>query len=280
MAKQLMIYERAVPVSVDAHKDWSVKSENDFGFAREVNSVPVLAAEFAPTAMEYTIIFAGDGDVVFPSVILGMKEGNNAHVKKDGSWDGRYVPAFFRRYPFVFAASEDQSTFTLCIDEEFEGLNKKGKGERLFDAEGKRTQYLENVLAFSTEYQAQFTRTQAFAKRLQDLDLLEPAQAQFSLAGGERTQLTGFKTINREKLRNLPAETLAEMAKTDELELCYLHLQSLNNLTPMTQRIAARDGEAKDASRSTLGSPQDQNKKGPQQMLRAFYYGIMRLLGP
>lgn len=242
MAKQLMIYERAVPVSIEAHKGWSVKAENDFGFAREVNSVPVLAAEFATSAMEYTIIFAGEGDVVFPSVILGMKEGQNSHVKADGSWDGRYVPAFFRRYPFVFAASEDQGTFTLCIDEEYEGLNKKGKGERLFDADGKRTQYLENVLAFSTEYQAQFTRTQAFAKRLQDLDLLEPAQAQFSLAGGERTQLSGFKTINREKLRNLPAETLAEMAKTDELELCYLHLQSLNNLTPMTQRIAARDG--------------------------------------
>ena len=244
MAKQLMIYERAVPVSSEAHKGWSVKAENDFSFAREVNSVPVLAAEFSASALEYTIIFAGDGDVVFPSVILGMKEGHNAHVNADGSWNGRYVPAFFRRYPFVFAASENEGTFTLCIDEEYEGLNKKGKGERLFDVDGNRTQYLENVLAFSTEYQAQFTRTQAFAKRLQNLDLLEPAQAQFSLAGGERTQLSGFKTINREKLRNLPAETLAEMAKTDELELCYLHLQSLNNLTPMTQRIAARDGSS------------------------------------
>ena len=244
MAKQLMIYERAVPVSVEAHKGWSVKTENDFSFAREVNSVPVLAAEFATSALEYTIIFAGDGDVVFPSVILGMKEGQNSQVKEDGTWDGRYVPAFFRRYPFVFAASENQDTFTLCIDEEYEGLNKKGKGERLFDVDGKRTLYLENVLAFSTEYQAQFTRTQAFAKRLQDLDLLEPAQAQFNTAGGERTKLSGFKTINREKLRNLPADTLAEMAKTDELELCYLHLQSLNNLTPMTQRIMARDKAA------------------------------------
>jgi hypothetical protein len=26
------------------------------------------------------------------------------------------------------------------------------------------------------------------------------------------------------------------MAATDELELCYVHLQSLNNLTPMAQR--------------------------------------------
>ena len=244
MAKQLMIYERAVPISVEAHKKWSVKTDGTYRFAKDVNSVPILAAEFAPSAMEYTIIFAGEGDVVFPSVILGMKEGENACVNEDGTWDGRYVPAYFRRYPVVFAVSDDQETFTLCIDEEFSGLNKTGKGERLFDADGERTQYLENVLAFSTEYQAQFARTQAFAKRFLSLDLLEPAQAQFNLAGGERTQLTGFKTINREKLRNLPAETLAEMAKTDELELCYLHLQSLNNLTPMTQRISARQTAA------------------------------------
>ena len=240
MAKQLMIYERAVPVSVEAHKGTSVKTDGTYKFTSGVNSVPILAAEFAPSAMEYTIIFAGEGDVVFPSVILGMKEGHNACLNADGTWDGRYVPAFFRRYPFVFAVSDDQKTFTLCIDEEYEGLNTDGKGERLFDEEGKRTQYLENVLAFSTEYQAQFTRTQRFAQRLVDLDLLEPASAQFNLAGGERTQLTGFKTINRDKLRNLPAETLAEMARTDELELCYLHLQSLNNLTPMTQRVGQR----------------------------------------
>ena len=248
MTKQLMIYERAVPISVEAHKGWSVKSDGTYKFAEGVNSVPILAAEFAPAALEYTIIFAGEGDVVFPSVILGMKEGENACVKEDGTWDGRYVPAFFRRYPFIFATSNDEQTFTLCIDEEYDGLNKDGRGERLFDEDGNRTQYLENVLAFSTEYQAQFTRTQAFAKRLLDLDLLEPAQAQFNLASGERTQLTGFKTINREKLKALPAETLAEMAKTDELELCYLHLQSLNNLTPMPQRIGARQSVEGDAA--------------------------------
>ena len=36
----------------------------------------------------------------------------------------------------------------------------------------------------------------------------------------------------------------AEHVSNDELELCYLHLQSLNNLTPMTQRISARQTAA------------------------------------
>ncbi|MGI3210768.1 SapC family protein [Roseovarius tibetensis] len=239
MTKQLMIYERAVPINAQAHANWSVKAGDSYAFARDVNSVPIVAAEFSAAALEYAIIFAGEGEVVFPSVILGMRDGENAHVDATGRWTGRYVPAFLRRYPFVFASSKDGETFTLCIDEEYEGLNDEGRGERLFDADGNRTQYLENMLRFTSEYQGQFKRTEAFARKLLELDLLEPAQAQFNLPDGERTQLAGFKTINRDKLRNLPAETLSDMAKRDELELCYLHLQSLNNLTPMTQRVTA-----------------------------------------
>lgn len=231
-----MVYERATPISSEQHRDWSVKTGGDYSFAKEVNSVPTLASEFIASATEYAIVFAGDGDTVFPSVILGVRDGENTFVGEDASWQGRYIPAFLRRYPFVFSRSANGDSFTLCIDEEFEGFNKDGKGERLFDVEGERTQYLENMLNFTREYQAQFNRTTLFANRLRDLDLLEPAQARFQLPGGEAASLAGFKTINREKLKALPAETLAEMAKTDELELCYVHLQSLNNLTPMAQR--------------------------------------------
>lgn len=236
MAKQLMIYERAVPISSERHRDWYVKSGTNFSFANDVNSVPILAAEFIAAATEFTIIFAGKDDAIVPSVILSMRNGENAYVGEDGAWLGNYTPAFLRRYPFVFSMSEDKQTFTLCIDEEFEGCNTEGKGERLFDAEGSRTQYLEAMLNFSRQYQAQFQRTAQFCKRLRELELLEPAEARFQLPGGESAALAGFLTINRDKLKALPGETLAELAKTDELELCYVHLQSLNNITPMARK--------------------------------------------
>lgn len=236
MARQLMVYERAVPISSERHRDWSVQTGDDFEFAREVNSVPLLAAEFIAAATDHAIVFAGDDSSVFPSVILGMRDNENGNVAKDGSWNGGYIPAFLRRYPFVFARSEDGKTFTLCMDEEFGGFNKDGKGERLFDSEGNRTQYLESMLTFAREYQALFDRTQIFCNRLKEHDLLEAGQAQFNLPGGQTSQLGGFFTINRAKLKALPPETLAQMASTDELELCFVHLQSLNNLTPMARR--------------------------------------------
>ena len=50
--------------------------------------------------------------------------------------------------------------------------------------------------------------------------------------------LGGFMAINRDKLRNLPGDKLAELAKTDELELTYIHLLSMNNFRRILERTA------------------------------------------
>lgn len=240
MATQLLFYTNAVPVNKERHADLSVKSGKDFGFARLVNSVPLLTVEFLRAAPEYAVVFAGDGENIIPVAILGAEAERNAFVKDDGSWDGKYIPAFVRRYPFVFASSDDGKNFTLCLDDSFQGCNTEGKGERLFDAEGNRTQYLETVLNFLKEYQAQFQRTRAFCSRLKELDLLEPMQATFTLPSGQRRNLTGFMAVNRAKLKALDEDQLARMAKSDELELIYLHLHSMQNFSRMLERIGAR----------------------------------------
>lgn len=240
MATQLLFYSNAVPVSSQRHGDLSVKSGGDFGFARAVNSVPLTAVEFRRATPEYAVVFAGEGDAIIPVAILGTEAEHNAFVKEDGSWDGKYVPAFVRRYPFVFASSDDGKNFTLCVDDTFSGCNRDGRGERLFDADGARTQYLETVLNFLKEYQVQFQRTRAFCTRLKELGLLEPMQAQFTLPNGQRRNLTGFMAVNRTKLKELDDEVLARMAKNDELELIYLHLQSMQNFSAILAHIGAK----------------------------------------
>ena len=57
-----------------------------------------------------------------------------------------YIPAFVRRYPFVFAQDKEAKNFILHVDERFEGMNEAGRGERLFDSTQKKlhtkTQYV------------------------------------------------------------------------------------------------------------------------------------------
>lgn len=246
MAKQLLIYDKAVPVNATTHKDVSIKMTGTYSFAKEVNSVPIVAAEFMAAAADSVIVFAGTEDAVFPAVLLGVETDRNDYINADGAWTGRYVPAFLRRYPFIFAQNDDGEQLTLCIDESFEGVNSEGKGERLFDSEGERSQYLETQLNFAAQYQNQFLRTKMFCDRLLELGLLEPAVANFTGDDSKPRRLSGFYRIAREKLKAIAPETLTQMFQNDELELCYVHLQSFNNIQTLGTKVA--EGSAKGQS--------------------------------
>lgn len=241
MATQLLIYETAVPVSAARHRDASVEVGADYAFARKVNSVPLMAVEFPHAAAEYPIVFAGAQDVVMPAVILGVRGNENLYLTPQNSWSAKYVPAFVRRYPFIFSTTDDGKTFLLCVDEAFAGFNRDGRGQRLIGDDGKATPFVENVLKFLQEYQAQFNRTREFCRKVKELDLLEPMQAQIEL-GAERLSLRGFWAVNRAKLKALPGDKLAELAKTDELELLYLHLHSMRNFNGLKDRLVVVEG--------------------------------------
>jgi hypothetical protein len=236
MATQLLIYKTAVPVSRARHADWYVETRPNYAFSEEVNSVPLMAVEFPQAAAEYAIVFAGSGNEVLPAVILGVRGDENLFLGQDSQWGAKYIPAFVRRYPFVFSRSGDR--FLLCVDEEFPGINREGRGQPLFGPDQKPSPYLDNVLKFLQEYQAQFLRTQRFCARLKELDLLEPMQAQVVIENGRRLSLGGFLAINRDKLKALPGDKLAELIKTDELELIFLHIQSMRNFEHLRERLA------------------------------------------
>jgi hypothetical protein len=248
---QLLIYETAVPVSSGRHGKCSVEAGKDYGFSKKVNSVPLTAVEFPEAAGEYAIVFAASGDEVVPVVVLGARQNENLFVDADNGWAAKYIPAFVRRYPFVFSSSDDNQTFTLCVDEAYPGLNYLGKGRALFDEEGKATPCVDNVLKFLQEYRAQFLRTQAFCRKLKELELLEPMHAQFTLTTGEKMSLNGFSVVDRAKLKALAPEKLAELAQTDELELVYLHLQSMRNFTAVKDKLVADAAAAKAAEPAT-----------------------------
>ncbi len=240
MAPQLLFYERAVPVTAERHRDVAVNPRRDYGFARGAGIVPLTTAELAAAAGEYAVVFVGEGDEVGLAAILGVRDGDNLFVDDDGRWDAGYIPAFVRRYPFVFAQQNDPERLTLCVDEASDLLNREGRGERLFDSAGERTSYLGNVLDFMQRYQVALQRSRAFAKRVQALDLLRRVQAQIRMGDGGTLQVGGFRTVDRERLKALPAETVAELFASDGLEALYLHLASLRQLQRLGERAARR----------------------------------------
>lgn len=238
MSDIIKMYASVSPINAGSHGDVSIKPATNLEFSRGINSIPIVAAEFPSAAQDMAIVFTGGDDAIV--ALTGVKPNENVYLDNDGKWTGRYVPAFLRRYPFIFARSE-ADTMTMCLDEAYSGINRDGRGERLFDADGNRTQYLENMLGFITQYQRQHIVTQAFCKRLAALDLLEAATLNATDADGETRRLVGFKVIKREKFKEIPDADLLTMFRSDELELCYLHMHSLQNLGIQLANVRASE---------------------------------------
>ena len=233
-----LLYENVEPVDKKRHSNLYVKTGVNYAFAKNVNAVPLMIKEFSQAFTEYPIVFAGNNSKVTPIVVMGFNEKQNLFIANDASWNASYVPAFIRRYPFLLAKNNDGKTLTLCIDENFDGCNEEGRGERLYDSEGKRTQYLEKTLQFLEACQIHHLQTQKFCEHLIELELLEPMQVQFNGKTEEETRiLSRFMGVNLKKLIGITEKNILKLFRNDGLELIYQHIFSIRNFDSMTNAM-------------------------------------------
>ena len=83
-------------------------------------------------------------------------------------------------------------------------------------------------------------------------------QAQFRLANGQKMSLTGFHAVDRKRLKELPPETLAKLAANDELELIYLHLQSMRNFASVKDKLVLTQPEPAPADTAPAAEEREQ----------------------
>lgn len=248
-----LFYKKVAPLNKETHGELHVEEIKDYLHTRETNSIYVAAVEFQLAAREYPIVFArGADERFFPALLLGLEENKNLFVDARGKWLAEYIPAYVRRYPFILAApladagqeAGQDTTFTVCIDEDFPGFNQNRAGKPLFDEQGKQTALLDQAMDFLRDYQSQVELTAGFCQNLAGLGLFEPMQANVEMASGAKHVLGGFFGVNRDKLKALRPEQLAELLKSDEMELIFAHLASLANLDNLMKRLGATDTQS------------------------------------
>lgn len=238
---EVVYYEKPVLLHRERHRHRKVAPGNGFGFARKANSLYLAGVEFGEASREYPIVFTRANGSIAPVAVLGLRPRENLFVREDGRWDARYVPAFVRRYPFVLAELPG-GQMGVCIDEAYAGLNDT-QGEALFDGEGKNTPYLQNALDFLNRYQREYLRTDAFCRKLADMDLLVEMNARADLVDGRRFMVNGLMVVDEKKLMALPDAQALSLFRTGELHLVSMHLASLSNLQRLVERVASRTTE-------------------------------------
>jgi hypothetical protein len=237
----LFIYQDAVALDRERHRQLKLKAQNNARFAATMHAVPLVAVEFTEAVREYPIVFArgaaeeGRTGELLCYALTGTHEGENLYLDAAGHWNASYVPAFIRRYPFVFAQTgADQ--LTVCIDESYPGFDD-GEGEPLFDETGEPALLLRSALELLTDYQHQVQLTEAFLRKLDTADVLTGIEVRADFPDGRHALVQGLLVVDETKLKQLPQATAQEWFVSGKLGLIYAHLLSLGNLTRLAQRM-------------------------------------------
>jgi hypothetical protein len=226
----VLFYSRPEPLSADLHGTLGVNPvDKPYAFVGASHVVPLTVTEFAPAALSYPVVFLGDNKL--PVAVMGLRQGENLYVKDDGDFRAEaYIPAYVRRYPFVFANDQVQQRLILCIDRAAPFIVEGGQAPLFVD--GKPSDYVNQAMEFCNNFEQERVRTESFVKLLTDLDLFEVREAVFTPRNekgepGEPQKLADYFAVSEDKLKALPAEKLAELRDNGALGQIYAHLVSL-----------------------------------------------------
>lgn len=237
-SKLPLFYSHPVPLDASRHTGKALRENSGYGFSTRTNSVPVGGAEFALVQRHYPIVFSGK-DTPFPVAVLGLRPDENLFVSPEGMWQPQiYIPAYVRRYPFVFIEAQG-GQLILAIDEA-PGLLVDGGKLALFDTERRPSELLKTALQFCTAYQGNHKATAEFVDALRAQDLLVDNQAQATIAGTERLALGGFKVVDEARFNKLPAATLEVWRDKGWLAWIYAHLMSFGAWNGLANLAAER----------------------------------------
>ena len=235
----MQIYTRPVALDRNTHQNIRINSTGNYFFAKSCQTSLVTSAELNQTIKEFPVVFIKEGDNFLPIAILGIQQNQNLFVDESGQWTSRYIPAFIRRYPFIPALNkEDDDNMTVCIDETAECINNE-RGELLFIG-GNNSKFLDGAIQFLQDYKAQTDTTITLVKQLADAGLLSEQRANFKIEDRQTFDLTGFFTVDTEKLSKLTPETTYNLFQSGALHIAYLHLSSLDNFTKLVGVHAQR----------------------------------------
>ena len=227
----VLLYSRPEPLNPDLHGKLGVKRlDSPFTFAAKTHLIPLTVTEFQAAALSYPIIFVGDEHT--PVAVMGLRQEQNLFISPEGKADPEaYIPAYIRRYPFVFANDPSGERMILCIDRGSALLDENGGDLPLFNGI-EPSDYTKSAMDFCRDFEGERQRTEQFVRFLKAQDLFEVKQAVFTPrlpdgSAGQPQLLAEYFAISEEKMNKLPKDVIYDMFVNGALTQIYGHLASL-----------------------------------------------------
>lgn len=224
-----LFFKKPVPLDMARHSKAGCIPVKDYAFAAHTNSIPVNMAEFIEAAKSYPIVYT-EGELPLPVAIVGLEQANY-FIDNKGEWKNEtYIPAYVRKYPFIFMHAPEAQQFILCVDEASAHFRMNGgEGVLPFYVNSNASETSRAALEFCTAFHNHHQATRQFCKALKEAGLLVPNTSNATLYNGRNIRLGGFQVIDEKKFNELPDSTILEFRKKGILPYIYFSLMSANN---------------------------------------------------
>ncbi|TCM16102.1 SapC protein [Novosphingobium sp. PhB165] len=223
----LPLYRDPRPVHSATHADAAViVAPTDFGFAAGAPMIQLTVDEFERASLDYPILFFGDDRQ--PYVVTGLEAERNLFVSEGRYQAGAYIPAYLRRYPFVFARDEGSERLILCLDHASGRV--AGKAEdgavALFDS-GEATELTLQALRFCENYESAQARTRLLIALLEELELFEVKRVHYTAPDAtDPSLLVEYSTVDRTRFEALPNEQFLRLREAGALPAIHAQIAS------------------------------------------------------
>lgn len=238
---EALFYRDPVPLEARQHDNVSLRADFGFSFAAKVNAVPINMIEIPHVQRFYPIAFSPSGAT--PVAVLGLREDENLFVDAGSRWrSGVYIPAYVRRYPFIFAQGPAKDELMLCVDMGGDAV-VEGRSNPFFERDGTPSPLSQRALAFCSSYNAAAQQTLEFSRCLEDLELLVPRAVEFRL-GASTLRFSGIAALDEERFQALPDDAFLELRRRGLLRFLDAVLLSHDAWGSLAELLGERMGEA------------------------------------
>jgi hypothetical protein len=232
-----------IPVSKETLGKKRLKPLANFNFLAEQPVVEVVMGEFSSVAAVYPIFFIERDGVLSPVALMSLISGQNIFVESDGAWSGYYLPAAFRRYPFIVGAGqvEGKPAPILMVEE---AMLSDSEGEPLYpeDSKAEADGPIARTLRLIAETDRHHQGTAMLVGQLKEAGLIRPSDLEVNLTG-QKHNITGLLGIDEKKLNELSDEKFLELRKSGALSLAYMQLLSVGQVQRLVVRHNLRDAK-------------------------------------
>lgn len=215
------------------HQQLRVITERGPQYGDAVMSAQTFPAEFRSLQTTYPIVFTPNSEGSFDAhALFGFERGENLFLGPDG-WDAPVIPLNVQRLPFFIGHHDGQ--VSVLVDLEHPRVSAT-QGQPMFFSYGGPTEYAEHVSSILRTLHDGIEQGRGFVRALQELDLIEPFDVDVELDDGTEHRLSGFYTINEDRLRDLSGDQLAALNRAGHLLPIHMVLASHSQFRALIQR--------------------------------------------